>query len=161
MKIKLVEKGFETYTGLLGEIEFEDGVSVYDLNSRDIAMIAGSIRAETVDGSSAVGVTQDMLDRHSDEAEVIEPMQTQAEVDARAEAGEQEASETQVPEAPVEGGEGELAHYTEETLTKVADEGGIQGLREIAEGFGVKGNSIAKLIEDILAAQAKVAPKAE
>jgi hypothetical protein len=49
--------------------------------------------------------------------------------------------------APVFTGE-----VTRENLEKIADESGISGLRDIGNQYGVKASSIAKLIDDILAA---------
>ena len=186
MKIKLIEQGFGTYTGLLGNIEFDNGVSVHELGKYDIERIASSMRCETVDGSAPVGVAQELLDRHYEEAPIVEPMQTQEEIDAEAvvaaEAAEAaaaivaaelaaaaaagdataiaaivSAAAAIVAAEAVVAAEAAVANkavYTLESLTAIADASGIQGVREVADTFGVKGNAIAKLIEDVLAAQA-------
>lgn len=169
MKIKLIESGFQTYTGTLGEIEFVDGQSVNDLSAIQINRIAGAIRVENLDGES-VGAASDIVSKYNDEAEVVTALPTQESLDFQAEA----AALLETPEAPVlsdaelmseltateetetaEAPPAVLAQskHTSESLGLVADSGGIAAIREIAETFGVKGNAVAKIIEDILAAQ--------
>lgn len=183
MHIKLVEPGFQSYTGLLGEIEFEEGLSVESLSRAQADRIASSIRVETVEGEG-VGSAHDMLDR-SHQAEIAEPLETQEQIDIREDNAETERQlnelaelnadgpvqdgapstlagdltpeapvEQEASDAPVENAVVEPAKHTAESLGLIADEKGIQGLREIAEALDVKGNSIAKLIEGILAKQA-------
>lgn len=163
MKIKLVERGFETYTGPLGDIDFVDGESVEELSRSQINRIASSIRVESLDGLN-LGVTQELLDRHQDVAEVVVALPTQESLDIQAAEAEAQQSEVELEEIlnlvdtsePVAAPITVFAtpRHTEQSLALVADEGGIVGLRAIAEEFGVKGNSIAKIIEEILTAQA-------
>ena len=157
MKIKLVERGFETYTGPLGDIEFVNGESVEVLSRSQINRIASSIRVESLDGLN-LGVTQELLDRNQDVAEVVVALPTQESLDIQAEAetvlDSQDDTSGPVDDTPVLVTVFANPRHTEQSLALVADEGGIVGLRDIAAEFGVKGNSIAKIIEEILTAQA-------
>lgn len=185
MHIKLIEQGFETMTGFLGEVEFENGTSVENLSRAQVERIAGSLRVETIDGEH-VGAAHDLLDRTHTAPELV-PTPTQAALDILA---DQEKTEEELgsllelaDKEPLQTGEssnlgdslaegtgegvGQVVEdpatqalvdpslHTAESLGAVADADGIQGLRDIAEPLNVKGNSIAKLIEGILAAQVK------
>lgn len=142
MKLRLTAPGWKTYTGQMGVIFFEEGLSVSDVLPTDAVRVAGVIGAEWEDGTAA-NISQTYLDNMKTEA----PMG---------------AVTTAVPEDEVEApqavAEAPVKSYTAEELAAVADKSGISGLREIAEPMGIKGNSIGKLIEAILKAGA---PKAE
>lgn len=142
MKLRLTAPGWQTYTGQMGVIFFENGLSVADVLPVDAVRVAGVIGAEWEDGRPA-NVSQIYLDNMQTEAAVLK--------------------DNREPEAPVEPKKEEVAApavtYTEEQLAEIADKQGIAGLREIAEPLGIKGNSIAGLISAIL--KAAGAPKGE
>lgn len=100
-----------------------------------------------------------------DETKVRKPRATKAKKDvvtdggaylnsAPEQSGPEEQSEAQDEEQKrveqVAPAEGQL--YSREQLGQIADESGIKGLRTIATPLGIKGNSIAELIEEILQA---------
>ena len=146
MKLRLTAPGWQTYTGQMGVIFFENGLSVADVLPVDAVRVAGVIGAEWEDGRPA-NVSQIYLDNMTTEAAV--------------------AQDNRQPEAP----EVELVvaapliadlmapTYTEDQLAAIADKQGIAGLREIADTLGIKGNSIAGLVSAIL--KAAGAPKGE
>lgn len=144
MKLRLTAAGWETYTGQMGVINFENGLSVGEVLAIDAVRVAGVIGAEWEDGTPA-NVSQIYLDNLKTEAAVMQ--------------------DNRQPEAPVVEVKkvGEVAAptvaYTEEQLAEIADKQGIAGLREIADPLGLKGNSIAGLISAIL--KAAGAPKGE
>lgn len=142
MKLRLTAPGWQTYTGQMGVIFFENGLSVADVLPVDAVRVAGVIGAEWEDGRPA-NVSQIYLDNMQTEAAVLK--------------------DNREPEAPVEPKKEEVAApavtYTEEQLAEIADKQGIAGLREIADPLGLKGNSIAGLISAIL--KAAGAPKGE
>ena len=39
MKIRIIQAGYETFTGLLGDVKFEDGVSVADVSAEQFAYV--------------------------------------------------------------------------------------------------------------------------
>lgn len=165
MKLRLTGKGFENYTGQVGVALFKDGLSVFDVNPNDAIRLACTIGAEWENGAPAnVGdiYTQNLhtpaptieqqcgLDalrtvvgiHNADDAltmtnKVANP--TTAKIANEPEAPQQEIVERE--------------KYTAESLAEIADKSGIVGLREIANEFGVTGNSIATLIERIIKKQ--------
>lgn len=144
MKLRLTAPGWQTYTGQMGVIFFENGLSVADVLPVDAVRVAGVIGAEWEDGTPA-NVSQIYLDNLKTEAAVMQDNR-QPEVPVV------EAKKKEEVAAPA-------VTYTEEQLAEIADKQGIAGLREIADPLGLKGNSIAGLISAIL--KAAGAPKGE
>jgi hypothetical protein len=132
MRLKLLQAGFENYTGQMGVTFFQNGLSVNEVSEQDARRMA-------VDGES-MNVAQKLLDS----------MHTEAVVKNVDYASDEPKAEV-VPETPAE--VAPQAKHTAESLAAIADEKGIAGIREIAEQFSLKGNSIAGLIEAILKAQ--------
>lgn len=146
MKLRLTAAGWESYTGQMGVIFFEDGLSVSDVLPVDAVRVAGVIGAEWEDGSPA-NVSQIYLDNMQTEAAVVQDNRQPEEPEVKLADVAQVVSDIMAPT------------YTEEQLAEIADKSGIAGLRDIAEPLGIKGNSIAGLVAAIL--KAAGAPKAE
>lgn len=143
MKLRLMQKGFETYNGQMGVIFFENGLSTADVKVIDAVRMAAVMLCEWEDGSSP-SVAQSILDNANTPAPM--PRQEQP-----------EPTPAPAPDAqPV----GVTVSYTEDQLAAIADKEGIKGLRVIAEPLGIKSNSISELIVAILKV-APAAPKAE
>lgn len=134
-QLKIVEPGWETYTGQLGMIEFVDGLSVGEFSLREARRIAGSLQVVDAETGVSPSIAQAMVDNVSEEAAV--PANPYGD-EGQGVGGEEP------PADPV---------YTSEKLAEIADKGGIKALREIGDKMGVKDNSIAGLIEAILEAQ--------
>lgn len=149
MKLRLTAPGWERYTGQMGVIFFEDGLSVGDVLQVDAVRVAGVIGAEWEDGTPA-NVSQIYLDNMHTEAKTAEEQR---------QADSQDAPKTVDGDLAKEKAEMLGVTYTESQLAEIADKKGISGLREIASPLGIKGNSIAGLIELIL--KAAGAPKGE
>ena len=134
MKLRLIGAGFESYTGQMGVINFENGVSVSEVSPLDAVRVAGIIGAEWEDGTPA-NVAQSYIDNMNTPAPVFvsEPVN--------------EAVSKASVEAPV-AATGTV--YTEAELAKIADSEGIAGLRAIAEPLNIKSNSIRGLIDAIV-----------
>lgn len=141
MRLKLLQAGFENYTGQMGVTFFQNGLSVNEVSEQDARRMAAVLQCETVDGES-MNVAQKLLDSMNTEAVVKN-------VDYAADEPKAEVK----PEEPVEPVSAKAAKHTAESLAAIADEKGIAGIREIAEQFSLKGNSIAGLIDAILKAQ--------
>lgn len=147
MKLKLTQAGFETYTGQMGVVMFEDGLSVGDVLPIDAIRISAAIGAQWEDGSAA-NVGEMYLNNMHSPAHVggndINEMSMP--VEGASDKSESTPEGTQIVlEATV---------YTEDALAAVADKEGIAGLRTIADGLSVKGTSIVGLIAGIMKAQA-------
>lgn len=130
MKLRITEPGFKGYTGQMGIVYFENGVSTSDVSTMDATRMSAVMGFEWEDGTAA-SVAQHILDRANDEAQTV-PVNVSSAV-------------TETKENPA------FKKYSVEELADIADTSGISGLREIAEPLGVKGKSIRDLIDGILA----------
>lgn len=127
MKLKLLQAGYENFTGLFGVTFFEDGLSVDDVPLREARNIAISILTQYEDGSDP-NPAQGLLNNMDLEAKVTTPGQFEPDV-------------VETLPVPV---------VTKEDLEAIADKGGIKALRETAATYNVKGTSIAEIIKEIL-----------
>lgn len=177
MKLKLKGGGFENYTGQMGVVFFENGLSKFDVNPNDAIRIAGSIGAEWENGEPAnVGdiYTQNMntpapsIDQQgglsllqgvvgiitADDAMRLSGSVAHAQMWGGDAQMEERVVTPQAPaaqlEKPTAAPVAAGTGYTAESLAEIADKNGIAGLREVANQFNVTGNSIAMLIERIL-----------
>jgi hypothetical protein len=146
MKLRLTQPGYESYTGQMGTVFFEEGLSTKDVKPIDAVRMAAQFLCEWEDGSTA-SVAQSILDHaHSNTGTIDAPINADQ---ALAEQGNQAKALTAA--AAATGTKG--AVYTEDELAIIADEQGIKGLRAIADPLGIKGNAIADLMRAILAKQ--------
>lgn len=177
-KLKLTGGGFGNFTGQMGVIYFQDGLSVNDVHPNDALRIAGTIGAVWEDGSAAnVGDIYNLnihasapmgkdarKDPHTsavyggDAHEAIARSNEIARMQFRAtgvqtpdieparkvEPSEEQESESEDAEVKTSLG------YTRAELEALADEKGMAGLRELANTHGIKGTSIANLIDNLL-----------
>ena len=137
MKIRIDSQGYENFTGFMGVVQFNDGVSE-EISAAEAKRLGALVSVIDVETGKGVGPQYD-YDAVYNVPAPVEVALTQS--DAVAEAGDPDVEEV----AP--------AKFTQEDLEQIADAKGINGLREVADAFGVKATSIAKLIEGILAAQ--------
>lgn len=151
MKIRLIESGYESLTGMFGEIEFDNGVSVHDVSPVQARFLSSIVRIESIEGQD-VGENARFQSSYNLEAPVFRlPTLSELEADGQpAEVGQAKAVAQQRSDV-----------FTKEQLEAIADKTGIAGLREIAAPLNVKGTSIDKLIEGILKSQAAPEPAAQ
>jgi hypothetical protein len=144
-KIKIVEKGWETFSDNIGGVDFVDGVSVREVTEYEIARIAGSIQVINLETGKQL----------NDAATLSENIGTV--LDPRPDASvitQKQFDQLNVNDAPAKPEVVGAKVYTNDELLKIADEKGINGLRDIGNTLSVKGRAIPELIENILAAQA-------
>jgi hypothetical protein len=144
LKVKITEPGWERYSEYLNGVKFENGESVEELNQMQVDRIAATMRVQVIDG---VPENQRLVSENQRKAEVAENMK-------RVEAEELEAErrrEAEKKAEKVKKAAGQM--FSREQLEEIADEHGINGLRDVGDRLGVKGRSIEGLIEDILKAQ--------
>lgn len=147
MKIKLVEKGYEAYTGDYCNVPFFKGVSTREVLQIEADRVGSFIRAVTVtttaqgDIEKCSGAGQVMLDASTTRMTKVNALSVAEEEEEKGD------SEIEIPKAPDR-------YYTSDELALVADSDGIKGLREIAEFYeGIGGRSVRELVERILRAQ--------
>lgn len=149
MKIKLIDAGYEKFSGHFGTVLFEDGVSVNDVSDEQARFFASILGVRCVDDESDPGSNAQFQRALRMEAQSV-TYQTQAEADA------QEKALNPVEEKVAEA----TSAHTREALEAIADKGGIKALREIGDKLDVRGSDIKKLINAILNAESK-APASE
>lgn len=146
MRIILTQQGWQGYTGQFGAHEFKDGVSVEDLGTGDVRLLASITSVEEyVEGVGATGKNPSPAQMIIDHQAVRAPVVSHA-------AKEGEAAPDAAVPAKV---------YTAAELEEIADKTGIKGIREAAQPLGLNGKSIAELIGKILAKQDELAAKAK
>ncbi|MFA9261783.1 MAG: hypothetical protein ACEQSB_00285 [Undibacterium sp.] len=145
MKLKLTRSGYEDFTGHLGRIEFQDGVSVEDVGARDSdRLVACGFSVVNSETDEELGVAARLVSDMQMRQPVIEPLDRQTK--------EEKAEEDRIVllrlnKAPTD------KFYEAEELDAVADKSGIKGLREIAELWKIKSRSIPEMIGLIMGAQ--------
>lgn len=138
-RLKIVEPGMLTFTDFYCGYKFTNGLSDEAVAGADALRIGSFIRVIGVDDDRQAGEAQFLLDaKHTGaDVKVALTVATPETVSAETAAIEQ----------------AEQIKYTKEALEAIADAEGIQGLRNIADKFKVKGRGIVELITEILKAQ--------
>lgn len=145
MKLKLIEPGWETYSGVLGSVEFLDGISTAEVSTasaRSLAAIMAVTDADTnIDpGDNAKFVSAIELVANYTDLPTLAESQTHVAASAKNDAVKAPAKAKKPSK-----------EYSREELEVIADKEGISGLRKIGDEFGVKNTSISGLITEILA----------
>lgn len=145
MKLRLTQPGFETYTGQMGVIFFEDGLSTADVREIDAIRMAAVMLCEREDGSSP-SIAQSILDNAHTAAPIFEAGASEHDHEAKMNASVAAvvAPNSDVPRTSV---------MTAAQLHAIADKDGIKGLRLIGDALNIKSNSIREMIDAILKAQ--------
>ena len=148
MKIKLIEPGYEGFSGMFGTVAFEDGVSVNHVSHAEINLLASIVKVVDFESEAEVGNLATEAASWDKTADVIY-YPTLADIEAGRTSPETNSpiQESQVANVKL---------HTKESLEEIADKKGVAGLREIADPLGIKATSITKLIEKILASQSGV-----
>ena len=146
MKLKITQKGFENYTGQMGMVLFQNGISVKDVDERAALRLAAGISMTWEDGSQVKYTVK--------KVEPTAPIGRETHLVAT----------DGLPEE-VRGNDGKTIYvepeidrsllkitrrYTREELEDIADQSGLKGIREIAGPLGIKGTSINALIDKVM-----------
>ena len=140
-RVRLVESGWEGFTGVFGITEFKDGLSVLLISHVEQQRLGALIRiksAEEEEENAEIGPGAECIRSKAITAddELLVAVDRVVQV----------------------GGEIRLVAttFTREELEEIADKKGLQGLREVAiQHPGVKGRSITDLITGILDASSR------
>lgn len=139
-KIKLLQPNYTDFTGHLGLTEFVDGVSVNYISDTEVTRLLALWDCEAFDDETPEPELHNTVPSwHEDE------YGNRTYVKDGVPMGVSEVEESVITVADQVDG-----IYTKEMLIEIADEKGIAGLRELAEPLGIKGNSIAVLIDRLL-----------
>ena len=157
MKIIIEYSPFKNMTGRYCDIDFENGVSVGMFSLRDAQRLKASIPARILSDEeyeAEFGETKSAVE--SKAKVIIEPKVHAKSVVVEAEKVKKVEEKTEEPEE--ESTTTELvALYNKEELEDIADKDGISGLRELGDKHGIKGRSIAELIDELMDVKEKKA----
>ena len=145
--LKITAAGWAGYTGLIGLVEFVDGVSTDPVPQRLADQVSANIECVEVDADGTetqANPASRLIGGATIPAVHLEELGRASEEELAAEA-KREAEKKKRP--PVE------KLYTKAELEELADKDGIKALRPIGKSWGVKGRAIPELIRDILTAQ--------
>ena len=163
-KIKIVEAGWAGYTGILGSLIFENGISTTVPTKVQADQFGVVMKFVEVDEQGEeIGVLSANADLIRTAHVAIEPhvpMKSVAErkaEEAAAEAANPKPKEEVAAPDPMPATKpaDPAKVWTRAELEAIADAKGINGLRVIGTPLGARNTSISKLIEEILQAQAK------
>lgn len=143
-RVKIIEPGWENFTGEFGPANFEDGVSIFPLSPVHVDRVAAELRVVDADDEAGGQI--------GPQVRLIEAKCVSLDVLDRLETAENEPELPLVAPEPPPPPEPEKL-WTKDELFNVADKDGIKGLRAIGDPLGAKGRAIPELIEDILTAQ--------
>lgn len=155
MKVKLTQAGWETYTGQMGVVFFENGLSTKDVLPREAHRIAAAMQAEWEDGSTLS--PSELILEHANTPAPVMPLNVLSEPE-EPKAVEQPSEDEAVAELAAKGllppefalePAPERPIYTEAELAAVIDEKGIAGLREIATPLNIKGRSVNEILNEL------------
>jgi hypothetical protein len=144
-RLRVVQKGYENYTGPIGEYEFKDGLSLeyIPFNARERLAAAFQMLEIDEDGSQRdASVASRILRDHELNAALAETLRRQTD------------AEKIIENVSIVVGSAEIREiYTTAAIEDVASKYGIAGLRIIAEPWNVRSKSIPELINLIDKAQ--------
>lgn len=140
-RIKLMEPGFQRFSGVMGEIAFEQGVSVEPVAGWLAERLGSAMRVRKLEDNGDEGVSPGVSQQILDSGRVAFGSTT-----------ERAAEVVKNSEKPAEKAQ-TLPVYTRAELEEIADDKGIQGLREAIEPYGVKGRKIVELINAVMQIQ--------
>ena len=166
--IRITQKGSETFTGLMGDIEFENGVTVHVIGRADARRLGGILSVVEVDEEGeSTGVNpsgaQEIIDDRTLTADGLQKLRVkQMKYDAEFESNmADKAVDTAIEAAEKAAKEADSDtpgfNFTAEDLEAIADEKGMPGMRLFADKYDVKGTSIAGLMKQLLALKAVAA----
>lgn len=147
--LKIASPAWANYCGVIGTIEFKNGVSVYPVPRIFADKISAAMEMIEVDAEGneirPAGGAHRLITESRVRAPIAEKLTavSQADLDA-----EERALAAKSDKPPVS------RFYEAAELEAIASKGGIKALREVGDQWGVKGKAITALIIEILDAQA-------
>lgn len=154
-RLRFIQKGFEHYTGMIGQYRFEDGVSVDAIPQidRDRMSAAGNFMEIDEDGTEhRAGAAQRMVKGRANVAPVVEKPKKQT---------EEEKAEEQIQALLKARKQYIRKTHTKDELEGILKTSGVGAVRAVGEEWGVKDKKVVVLIEKILDAQEKWRVKKE
>lgn len=145
--VKIAQKGWETFSGYLEGVKFEDGISLESISLHTAERLGCSMKIVDAETDEPVSSSNRILQARDQSVAPGRLTMTMAEYKASLETEEAPAP-TEEPEPAPE--PVKKPSYTREQLEAIADNGGITGLREFAKDFNVNGRSIPGIIDALM-----------
>lgn len=142
--VKIVEKGFETYNGVIEGVQFENGVSVEHMSQFSAERVGAFMKiVNAEDPDTPLGLGYRMANARNQGSAPRPPLERIV------------RTKTGKEKKPIKKATPSISYdFTKEKLEEVADKGGIQALRKVADQFEVRGRSIAEIINSLMALKA-------
>lgn len=110
MKIRITQSGYESFCGLLGDVKFDNGVSVSDASEQQVAYVAAMFTTETFEDEATAPQGEEVVDQ-SAAAKLAEAERLAAEA-------ERERAEAEAAEAAAQAAAAEAAAAQVEQVSK-------------------------------------------
>jgi hypothetical protein len=143
--IRMMSKGWENYTGDFGSHNFTNGLSDEPLPQVAVDRVATQLRCIDPETGLQVGPGQRLINNKPIKLTIVAPLV--------APTTDQKATDAEAIKQTKKSELEAQPFYSHDQLCGVVDERGIQGLRDIAQVYGVKGRAIPELMASILRAQ--------
>lgn len=141
--VKIVEKGFETYNGIIEGVQFENGVSAEPMSQFSAERVGAFMKIVNADSDEPLGLGYRMANTRSQGSAPRPPLERIV----RTKTGKEKTSiKKQAKQVSYD--------FTKAQLEDVADKEGINGLRKVADQYDVRGRSIAEIIDSLIALKA-------
>ena len=99
MKLKIIQAGFESYSGQLGNVAFKDGVSLHDVNEIESAFVRALMVTEVIEGEASEQGDQSEADQDADQNAGQDAAAKAAEAECLAAEADRERAEADAAEA--------------------------------------------------------------
>lgn len=142
--VKIVEKGFGKFNGMLEGVQFNDGVSEEPLSEASAERIGAFMKiVDADDPDRRLGIGYRIAEARKQGKAPRKPLEWV------------QRTKTGKEKKPIKK-QAKTVNYdfTKEQLEDIADKGGIQDLRKVAEQYDVRGRSIAEIIDSLMALKA-------
>lgn len=149
--IKIVEKGFERYNGEFGAVSFVDGVSTESVSNMEAERLGSSIRIKVVEEDGSEGQCMSASQRLIDTNRSIPPAERKGDKIDRSVEKEPVEEDKAESDKKVNVRIEDLDYsYTLESLSEIADKGGIKELRAFSEPYGIRSKAISDIVEKMM-----------
>lgn len=137
--VRIVQKGFETYSGIMEGVTFTNGVSDEPLSLAAAERLGAFMRVVDHETGEPISVGERL--RRAREMSISSSGRLQR----------IERTPTGKRRQPLKKENLPSMDFDRQTLEGIADKSGIKGLREFAKPFGVNGRSIPEIIDSLMA----------
>jgi hypothetical protein len=141
--VKIIEKGFEGYNGIIEGVQFDNGVSGEPMSQFSAERIGAFMKVVDADTDEPLGLGYRMANARGSTG--VAPRKPLERV-VRTKTGKEKKSLKPTKLISYD--------FTKDELEGIADKGGINALRKVADQYDVRGRSIAEIIDSLMGLKA-------